>query len=115
MTELELSLQASWNPAAVDHPGFFERKVSPRVASAACLILRKSIPRAVMGGVVSLPFDAYACTLCRSPLAAEVRLWVMDRFAPDLMAVLTCMPFLLAIIMLAGHEADPVLPQERSL
>lgn len=115
MTELQLPLQADRNPAADDHPGFFKQHLSARVASAAWLTLRKAIPRAVMGGVLSLPFGAYACTLCRSPLAAEVRLWVMDRFAPDLMAVLTCMPFLLAIIMLAGHEADPVLHQERSL
>ena len=48
---------------------------------------------------------AYACTLCHTPTAREVRHWVLEHdFAANLMAIALPLPLLLAAIHLAGRD-----------
>lgn len=48
---------------------------------------------------------AWACTLCHTPSAREVRHWILEHgFAGNLMALAMPLPLLLAAIHLAGRE-----------
>ena len=87
----------------------FDALSAKRIALARrAASLRACLPLSIAGCtgafIVLLPVVAGACTLCHSPLAAEVRLWVQSRFWLDLTAVLACIPFLVIAVLLAGHE-----------
>jgi hypothetical protein len=45
---------------------------------------------------LAMPLPSFACTLCHSPAAQEARLWIQHSFWPDLAAVLTCIPLMIA-------------------
>ena len=55
--------------------------------------------------VVATP--AWACTLCHTPTAREVRHWVLEHdFGTNLMAIALPIPLLLGAIVLAGRDRE---------